>query len=123
METNLTFENIPSVLMQMNSNVNRILALLEKPANPLFPEKFGVAGFHDYFKSLGLEMSPSKQQKLCADGKIPCHKFNSKLVFVKAEIDAWIQSQTSPNIKVNGKSDATLLLAKSANRKMKGGDR
>ena len=121
METNLTIEQMPSALMRMQGDVNRILALLEKPAPTPFPEKFGVSGFHDYFKSLGLPMSQSKQQKLTADGVIPCHKFNGRLVFVKDEIDQWIESQTSPNCKANGVSNATLTLAKSANRKMKGG--
>jgi len=106
--------------MQVQGDVSRILAILEKQA-PSKPQQFGVPGFHDYLKSLGLEMSPSKQQKMSAKGMIPCHKFNGRLVFIKDEIDAWIKSQTTPNSKANGVSNATLTLAKSANRKMKGG--
>ena len=121
METNLTFEQIPSALMRMQGDVNRILALLEKPSPHPVPEKFGVAGFHAYLRSLGLPMSPSLQQKLTAAGKIPSHKFNNKLVFKRDEIDAWIDRQISPNSKVNGKSDAAITLAISASRKMKGG--
>ena len=122
METNLKFEDIPALLQLQQAQLTRIEMMLARPAEPQKPQQFGVAGFHDYLKSLGLEMSPSKQQKMSAKGEIPSHKFNGHLVFIKDEIDEWIQSQTSTNVKANGKSDATLLLAKNANKKLnKGG--
>ena len=118
---NLKFEDIPAFLLQQQEQLTRIEMMIARPTEPSIPNQFGVAGFHAYLRSLGLPMSPSLQQKLTASGKIPCHKFNNKLVFKRDEIDAWIERQISPNCKVTGKGDAALTLAKSANRKMKGG--
>ena len=119
METNLRFEDIPALLLQQQAQLTRIEMMLARPAVPQKPQQFGVAGLLDYLASLGLPLSKSKQQKLTADGLIPCRKFNNKLIFKQDEIDEWIQSQTSPNVKANGK--ATLLLAQSATRKLRGG--
>ena len=121
MERSITFNDVPDEVAQIKAMVTQVLMLLTKPAEPPQPQQFGVSGLHTYIRSKGLEMSPSKQQKLCANGLIPCSKFNNKLVFNQDEIDRWIESQTTQNTKANVKSDATLLLAQSATRKLKGG--
>jgi hypothetical protein len=65
---------------------------------------------------LGYKISPSKLQKLTADGKIPCYKFNNRLVFERSELDRWIESKT---VKVGDNSDVALTLAKRTNCKLR----
>ena len=119
MET-LSFDKLPVMTAQLLDKVSRIETLLTKPTEPQKPTRFDFNGALDYFKSSGFIISPSKLQKLTALGDIPCKKFNNRLVFIKCELDAWVESKT---ISVGSNSDdAALTLAKSANRKLRGGN-
>ena len=113
----ISFDRLPVAVTKIWDTVNRIETLLTKPEVSPKPQRFDFNGALDYLNKSGYTMSKSKQQKLCADGKIPCRKFNNRLVFEKSELDAWIESHTV----TVGQSDAALTLARSANRKMRGG--
>jgi len=118
MET-LNFEKMPSAMMQVLERLGRIEMMLMKPTETPKPQRFDFNGTLDYLKGLGYTIGDSKLQKLTASGKIPCSKFNNRLVFEKSALDAWVQSQT---VQVGNNSEAAdLTLAKSANRKLRGG--
>ena len=113
----ISFDRLPVAVTQIWDTVNRIETLLIKPAESQKPQRFDFNGALHYLNGLGYIMSKSKQQKLCADGKMPCSKFNNRLVFEKSELDAWIESQTV----TVGNNSAALTLAASANFKLRGG--
>ena len=114
MET-ISFDRLPVVVSQILDKVNRIEMLLIKPSEPPKKVRFDFNGALVYFNELGYTFSKSKLQKGSATGKIPCHKFNGRLVFEKCELDAWIQSQTV----TVGDNSAALTLSASANRKLR----
>jgi len=114
---NATFENLPTLVFQVSTKVDRIEQLLMKQSEKAKPQKFGFDGLLDYFKSIGLQMSDSKLQKLNADYKIPHIKFNGRIVYDRDEIDEWIKSRT---VKAGESSETTLRLAKNAGRKLRG---
>ena len=118
MNTVLTFDQIPVMVGQILEKVNRLEDLLNKPAEPHRPQRFDFSGAIDYFGKMGYTMSPSKLQKLCANKKIPCRKFNSRLIFESVELDAWVKSQT---ITVGDDSSVALTLSERANRKLRRG--
>ena len=111
----LTFDRLPNAVAEISDRLYRIEMLLTKPAEPPKPQRFDFNGALDYLNGLGYTMSKSKGQKLSASGKIPCRKFNNRLVFEKCELDEWAQSQT---VAVGDESPA-LILAKSANNKLR----
>ena len=113
----LTFDRLPITVTQILDKVNRIEAILIKPSEPPKPQRFDFNGTLDYLNELGYTISSSRLQKLTASGGIPCRKFNNRLVFEKLELDSWVESKCEPV----GRSEAALTLAKSANRKLKGG--
>ena len=118
MEQVISFDRLPIEVAQIGEKVNRIECLvmqLVKPTTQHRPSQFGFGGLLEYLHELGLTFSKSQLQKSTASGKIPCHKFNNRLVFVKDEIDEWIESKREPI----GQSDAALTLAVSANRKLR----
>ena len=115
----MTFEKVPMMVYQTSEKVNRIEALvmqLTKQSSSPTPQQFGFGGLLEYLKKSGYEFSKSQLQKSTASGRIPCKKFNNRLVFDRAEIDAWIESNT---VSV-GDDTPALALAKSANNKLKG---
>ena len=112
----ISFDRLPVAVTKILDKVNRIEMLLIKPEVAPKPQRFDFNGSLDYINESGYPMGISKWQKLCADGKAPCRKFNNRLVFEKTELDAWIESHTV----TVGQSDAALRLARSANRKLRG---
>ena len=117
MET-LSFDRLPIAVTQLLEKVNRIEAILIKPSDPPKPQRFDFNGALGYLNQQGLTFSKSQMQKKSATGEIPCRKFNNRLVFERTELDAWVEFQT---VKVGNNSDAALVLAASANRKLRGG--
>ena len=115
MET-LTFDRLPIAVTQLLEKVNRIETILIKPTEPPKPQRFDFNGALGYLNQQGLTFSKSQMQKKTSAGKIPCKKFNGRLVFDKKELDYWIEAQT---VTVGDNSDAALTLAQSANRKLK----
>ena len=113
MEQLIKFDDLPSEFFLMKETLSRILSILDRPSVASTPNQFNFDGLLNYFNSIGLSMSKSKQQKLTASGKIPFSKFNNRLVFDKSEIDEWIRANTT---KESEKSNATLNLALTANR-------
>ena len=119
MTSEVTFDKLPMLVFQTSEKVNRIEALmmqLIKPSEPTTQQQFGFGGLLEYLKKSGYEFSKSQLQKSTASGRIPCKKFNNRLVFDRAEIDAWIERNT---VSV-GDGTSALVLAKSANNKLKG---
>ena len=117
MET-LTFEQMPMAINQLLDRAIRIESLLSKPMEPPKPQRFNSDGALNYINESGYTMSVSKWQKLCANGKVPSSKFNSRHVFEKSKLDEWIKFKT---VSVGDNSGrAALELAKSANNKLKG---
>ena len=111
----LTFDRLPIAVTQLLDKVNRIEKILTRPIEAPKPQRFSFIGAVDYLNELGFIISKSKLSKLTADGKLPCSKFNSRLVFEKDELDEWVASQT---VTVGDKPEVALTLAKSANRKI-----
>ena len=90
---------------------------VETPKAKAEPQRFDFNGTLDYLKGLGYTIGDSKLQKLTAMRKIPCSKFNNRLVFERSALDAWVQSQT---IQVADDSEAAaLMLARSASNKLR----
>ena len=118
MESHVTFENLPSAVYQIQRQLEEIKNELKKPAIQPAPQRFGFKGLSDYLNSIGIAISRSKLQKLTASGRIPCVKFNAKLLFDKNEVDEWIEANMK---KASNHSDTSLSLAIAANRKKKGG--
>ena len=116
MNTNLKFDDIPVVISQMFEKVNRLENFLTRQIEPPKPQRFDFNGALAYLNDLGYTISKSKLQKVCADAKIPCRKFNNRLVFERSELDSWAESHT---VAVGNNSDAALNLAASANRKLR----
>ena len=110
----ISFDRLPFAVSQMMAKLTRIEKLLSQPAEPTKPQRFDFNGALAYINGLGYTFSKSKLQKFSATGDIPCHKFNRRLVFVKNELDAWLESQTV----TVGESSAALTLARCANKKM-----
>ena len=66
----------------------------------------------------GFEVSMSLFNKQVSRGNIPCHRFhNKRLLFSKQDLLLWAESKCE----LVGQNDAALTLARSANRKMRGG--
>jgi len=114
MET-ISFDRLPVAVAQIREQLNRIESLLKKPEEPEMSRRFNFDGVLAYINNSGYAFSKSQLQKNAASGKIPCRKFNNRLVFDQYEIDDWIESQT---VAVR-QSDAASTLAKSAIRKLK----
>lgn len=73
-----------------------------------------------YLRDNGYEISDSLFTKQTAKGQIPCKRFhNKRLLFSKKELIAWAESMCE----LIGHNDAALMLAESANRKLRGGRR
>ena len=85
---------MPNMMAEMIERQKRIEAMLTKPVEPPQPARFGLNDALNYINELGFAMSKSKFTKLSADRKLPCDKFNGRLVFKKADLDLWIESQT-----------------------------
>ena len=112
-----SFDQLPNAVSQVIDKLNRIEILLSKPTEPSQPQRFNFTDGLHYLNGLGYTISESKLQKLTASGDIPCKKFNARLVFERNELDAWVQSQTTP---VGYNSDAAALtLARNANSKIR----
>ena len=90
--------------------------LPQQPTQICLPQRFDFKGMLSYVNGQGYTLSKSAGQKKAAAGDIPCYKFNNRLVFEKSELDAWLESQTT---KTGNKSNTDLMLARSANRKLK----
>ena len=112
----LTFDALPSAVGQVLERLTRIEAILKKPTEPPKPHRLDFKGALHYLSELGYRVSKSQMQKKTADGTIPCSKFNGRLVFDRTELDAWVECNS---FKVGDNGDAALMLAKSANRKLK----
>ena len=110
----LTFDRLPIAVNQLIDAVNRIEKMLTRPTEPPNPLRFGFIGAVDYLNGLGFSISKSKLSKLTAEGKLPCYKFNGRIVFEKEKLDEWVASQM---VTVGDTSEVALTLAKSANRK------
>jgi len=115
MNTILTFDRLPIAVAQIGEQLNRIELYLKKPLEPVRPQRLDSNGVLNYINESGYVYSTSKFQKDTAAGKIPCKKFNNRLVFDKCEIDNWLESQT----KAVGQSAAAMTLAADANRKLR----
>ena len=78
----------------------------------------GTKGAVLYLCNNGFEVSRSLLDKHAMKGTVPCKRFhNRRLLFSKKELLAWAESMCQPV----GQSDAALVLAASANRKLRGG--
>ncbi|WP_299756729.1 helix-turn-helix domain-containing protein [uncultured Pontibacter sp.] len=105
----LTGEQL-STLIQ--SAVNKALSPQTTP-----PTKPDRCTFAEALEITGL--SKSKLYKLSAQHAIPCKRYAGKLIFSRKELNSWVEEQTVEK----SSDDATALLAASARRKMKGGNR
>ena len=113
----MSFDRLPSAVAEISDRLSRIEMLLTKPAEPAKPQRFDLIGALNYLNGLCYKTSKSQMQKLTASGRIPCKKFNNKLVFERNELDAWVEAQT---VTVDNNSDkAALTLAASANHKLR----
>ena len=114
METKVTFESLPSMVVQLTEQLNRIEKLLTKPCEHPKPLRVNFNGALDHINKSGHPLSKSKFQKLCAAGTVPCGRFNNHLIFDICDLDRWIEIQTT---KANNESNPILILASSANKK------
>ena len=64
----------------------------------------------------GFPTSKAKMYKLTSAGDVPCRTYGNKLVFSRKEILQWAEGQTKPK---HDHTAATLMLARSARRKMR----
>jgi excisionase family DNA binding protein len=63
----------------------------------------------------GFPTSKGQIYKLTSAGEMPFRKYGRKLVFSRKELIAWAESRTG---RKNGRTEAALHIARSANRKM-----
>lgn len=91
---------------------------------PKTPENSDTCNFVQALQFLnekGYTLSKSSLYKLTSAKEIPHKRFKSRLVFSRKDLMQWLESQT---VNTNMSSEATLQLARSANRKgKKGGTR
>ena len=117
----INFEKMPSAMMQVLERLGRIETMLMKPTEPPKPQRFDFNGALAHFKEKGCAMSKSQLQKFSASGRVPCRKFNGRLIFDRIDVDNWIESQMIKGC--DNSEAAALTLARSANRKLRGGQR
>ena len=111
----ISFDSLPIAVSQVMDKLDRIELMLSKPADPPQKARYDFKGTLDYLSEIGYPLSKSKLQKLTASGSIPCQKFYNRLVFDRAKLDKWVESQTE----AVGENSAALTLARSANRKLR----
>ncbi|MCD8173081.1 MAG: helix-turn-helix domain-containing protein [Alistipes sp.] len=70
----------------------------------------------DYLTRRGYPTSKSKIYQLTSRGEMPHRKYGNKLVFIRTEIDGWMESQTTR--KRDSKAETLRTLAQSARRKL-----
>jgi len=105
---------------------SRLVELIENAVSKFFKPVEAVSQKPRYWSDMDtydleeaaeyLCLSKSYLSKLTADGKIPCSKVFGRLKFEKRDLDAWVKSKEE---KRGDYSASALMLAKSANRKMK----
>jgi len=89
---NLTFDQLPQAVCQLNKKLERIEGLLLQQSNPQLTEQA------DQWFDLNelVKYDPEKRTKPTFYGyvhnsTIPYHKRGKKLLFLKSEIDAWLK--------------------------------
>ncbi|PVY43267.1 helix-turn-helix domain-containing protein [Pontibacter virosus] len=95
-----------------------IKAVSGQPKKQDYPERLTREQALKFLGEQGVPISESHLYKLTAAKGIPFQKFNNKLVFSRAELLNWIETQT---VDPSDTGEADLALAKSARRKKKGG--
>jgi hypothetical protein len=68
-----------------------ITPLVQSPKDE--PERFNIDKAVEYLKKMGLMISKSSLYKHTANGDIPVHRFGSRLIFVRQELDEWANTK------------------------------
>ena len=104
---------------QLAAIIEKVIGGFLKKEPPKPDEPDYISGNEEAVQFLcnnGFVMSRSMFDKLTMKGTIPCKRFQKRrLLFSKKELLRWAESMCQPV----GKTDAALVLAKSANRKLK----
>ena len=94
MENIPTFEQLPEIAGKLLEKVERIENLLDDTKKHQRTQRFDFDGALAHLNESGYAISVSKLQKLCADKKIPVHKFNNHLYFELSELNDWVNDNT-----------------------------
>lgn len=113
----LSFEVMPKAIGQLLNEVAEIKKLLIfKPPSEPGERSLSVEMAIKVFADNGIMISKSKLYKLTSKQKIPCYRFNQRLIFKKSELIDWIELQIKDN---DTRNKSVEVISKSANSKLK----
>ncbi len=115
----ISFDQLPVVVAQMSEDINWIKSnLFTTPEKEEIENISGSKAAVNFLNSRGYTISFSLFSKRVAKGDIPCRRFCGKvLLFSSSQLIEWAENMCTPL----GQSGAALILAESANRKLRGG--
>lgn len=95
MNSNISFDSLPSAVMELTEKVDYVISLLNAKIEKReeIPKYLDTGNALAYLKRTGFAMSKSKLYKLTASREIPVHKNGNTLLFVQEELDRWCESR------------------------------
>lgn len=113
----LTFNEMPQAVEMIKEKVDSLFSIISKKENnkPEPDRWFTMDEVVDY--------DPEKRSKATwylytSTGKVPFHKRNKKILFLKSEIDAWLLSGRKKTVdEINNEVNAYLAESKKRQRK------
>lgn len=116
MEKNLTFESLPSAIVELAGKVDLILNLLDAKIEKReeIPKYLTTEKALAYLNKIGFPISMSKLYKLTSVRKIPVHKNGNTLLFLSEELDKWCEDKVSSSMSDESKFK---LLIKTSRKK------
>jgi len=95
--------------------INRAFNL--KPVQPQIPDTCDLTEACEHLHQLGYKIPKSAVYKRSSTNEIPCRRIGRRLIFSRLELQDWLNTQLEKKPLYN----ASLELAKSAQRKMRRG--
>lgn len=92
MET-IKFENLPDAVTRLDEKIDQVLALLSSPSKA--DEWFSVESLCAYLPGAPVR---STIYSLVSRKKIPFRKRGKRLVFLRSEIDRWLETGQQENL-------------------------